>query len=317
MLSLPVSELLNDKSIHLELVLLAGKKGLKKKIHIPRIQKPGLALIGDTTKLHPGRVQVLGKSELTYLKSLEDARLKKIVEKICEVEVACFIITRGIEPPQALLDEANKKGIPLFQTSLITSTFINRVSRFLEERLTISTTVHGVLIDVFGVGILIIGKSGIGKSECALDLVLKGHRLVADDMVHIAKRPPTTLYGSSTELLRHHLEIRGLGILNIRDLFGIAAIRDKKIIEIVIELVEWNPNYEYDRLGLDEHKYNILDVPIPYIKLPVSPGRNVTTIVEVAARNNLLKAQGHYSSRIFARRLDDQLDKETENEPGE
>ncbi|MBI4412329.1 MAG: HPr(Ser) kinase/phosphatase [Deltaproteobacteria bacterium] len=303
MLSIEVSELLKDKEAHLDLTLVAGKKGLHKKINIPRIQKPGLALIGDTSKLHPGRVQVLGKSEITYLKSLGEAKTKEIIGKICKVEVACFIVTRDNEAPKAIISETNKHQIPLFKTPLLTSTLINRVTRFLEDRLTASSQVHGVLMDVYGVGILIIGKSGIGKSECALDLVLRGHRLVADDVVEIKKKPPATLYGMGSELIEHHMEIRGLGIINIKDLFGVAAIRDRKLVDIVVELVEWNPEYEYDRLGIDEHKYTILEVPLPYLKIPVSPGRNVTTIIEVAARNNLLKQRGKYSSKEFDEKL--------------
>ncbi len=309
MLSIDVGTLIKKKEAHLELSLLAGKKGLQKKINIPRIQKPGLALIGDTSNLHPGRIQVLGKSEIRYLKSLEETKIRSVVKKMCARDVSCFVITRGNKPPKVLLSEAEKANITVFVTPLITYTFISRVTRFLEEYLTASTTLHGVLMDVYGVGILIIGKSGIGKSECALDLVLKGHRLVADDVVEIRKKPPATLYGSSTDLLQYHLEIRGLGILNIKDLFGVAAIREQKLVEIVVELVEWNPNYEYDRLGIDEHKYMILEVPVPYLKIPVSPGRNITTIIEVAARNNLLKAQGHYSSRKFQDRLNNKLKK--------
>lgn len=314
MLSIEVGEMLDTREAHLDLTLLGGKKGLARKINIPRIQKPGLALVGDTSNVHPGRVQILGKSEINFLKSLPAAQLTKIIRQICRRDIACFVVTRDNIPPKGLLTETNKKDIPVFKTPLITSTFINRVTRFLEEKLTASTQVHGVLMDVYGVGILIIGKSGIGKSECALDLVLRGHRLVADDAVEIKKKPPATLYGNCTELIQHHLEIRGLGILNIKDLFGVAAIRDKKLIEIIVELVEWNPNYEYDRLGVDEHKYMLLEVPIPYLKVPVSPGRNITTIIEVAARNNLLKQRGHHSSRNFMKRINQRISSSKKNE---
>lgn len=312
MLSIDVGELLKDKNSTLKLKLVAGKKGVKKKINIPRIQKPGLALIGDTSKLHPGRIQILGKSEITYLQSLGAGKVKGIIKKICETDVACFIVTRGNKAPSQLTSQANKYGICVFTTPILTSMFINRITRFLEDQLTASVTVHGVLLDVLGVGILIIGKSGIGKSESALDLVLRGHRLIADDVVLIKKKPPATLYGTSSELIQHHMEIRGLGILNIKDLFGVASIRDFKLIEIVVELVEWDFNYEYDRLGIDEHKYTILDVPIPYLKIPVSPGRNITTVIEVAARNHLLKQRGHYSSKAFQEKLNQELLKNAE-----
>lgn len=310
MLSIEIGELVANEEAHLELTLLAGRRGLHRKINIPRIQKPGLALIGDTSKVHPGRIQILGKSEITYLKSLQEKKIRQVLAKLCKLDIACFVITRDNDPPKALLEIADNKQTPVFRTPLITSKFINRVTRFLEDHLTASVTVHGVLLDVLGVGILVIGKSGIGKSECALDLIMRGHRLVADDAVEIRKKPPATLVGQASDVIKHHIEIRGLGILNIKDLFGVGAIRDRKLIEIVVELVEWNPEYAYDRLGIDEHKYTILEVPIPYLKIPVSPGRNVSTIVEVAARNTLSKASGYHASKTFEERLNKILQSE-------
>jgi HPr kinase/phosphorylase len=193
--------------------------------------------------------------------------------------------------------------VPLLSTPLMSSVFINRVTKFLEFRLAPSTTVHGVLIDVLGVGVLLLGKSGIGKSEAALDLVMRGHRLVADDIVDIRRRPPDIVFGSGSDIIKHHMEIRGLGIINIKDLFGIAAVRDTKKIELVVELVEWSPDEEYDRLGVEDLTYTILDVTIPQLRIPVRPGRNMTSIIEVAARNQLLKIQGHHSAREFQDRL--------------
>ena len=312
MISIQVSELLKDSSYNLNLEILSGRKGLDKKITIPRIQKPGLALTGDTSNLHAGRIQVIGKSEVNYLNNLSESKLTTVVKKICEIDLACFVVTRGNQPPNILLDECESKNIPIFITNLITSTFINRVSKFLEYKLTATTSLHGVLLDVFGVGVIIIGKSGIGKSECALDLILRGHRLVADDIVQIKKRPPATLSGMGTELIKHHMEIRGLGIINIKDLFGVAAIRDTKVIEIVVELIEWGGHEEYDRLGIDDKYYSILDVKIPYIRIPVRPGRNITTIVEVAARNHLLKLRGHFSAKEFQDTLNTELIRQEE-----
>jgi HPr kinase/phosphorylase len=170
-----------------------------------------------------------------------------------------------------------------------------------------STTTHGVLMDVFGIGVLIIGKSGIGKSELALDLVLRGHRLVADDIVNIKKKPPSTLYGSGSEIIKYHMEIRGLGIINIRDLFGISAVRDHKIIELAVELHDWDPRAEYDRLGIEEKKYTLLDVRLPFVQIPVRPGRNIAAIIEVASRNYLLKLQGHHSAREFQDKLNKEI----------
>lgn len=303
MLNIPVIKILKDTQHRLHLELLAGEEGLAKKITIPRIQKPGLALTGDTTNLHPGRVQIFGKAEMNFLESLTAAERKRIIAEMSRVDIACIILTRSAEPPKPLLDACRASGIPLMRTKLLTSTFVNRASRFLEESLAASTCIHGVLLDVFGVGILLIGKSGIGKSECALDLVLRGHRLVADDIINIRKRPPSTLYGLGSEIIKHHMEIRGLGIINIRDLFGISAVRDRKVIEMVVELSEWDPTIEYDRLGLDENRHQILDVSLPLIQIPVRPGRNISAIIEVAARNYLLKLGGHHSAREFQEKL--------------
>lgn len=307
MLSIPVSNVLQDTKHHLSIQLLAGKEGITKRIYIPRIQKPGLALFGDISNLHPGRIQVLGKSEIKYLKTLTNNQRKKVLNEICKIDIACFIITRDNSPPPPLKELCKKYKIPLFSTHLLTSTFINRCTRFLEESLTASTTVHGVLLDVFGIGVLLIGQSGIGKSECALDLILRGHRLVADDIVNITRQPPSTLFGSGSEIIRHHMEIRGLGIINIRDLFGISAVREKKLVELAVELMEWNPQIEYDRLGIDEARYTLLDVSLPFIQIPVRPGRNIAGIVEIAARNQLLKIEGHHSAREFQEKLENAI----------
>jgi HPr kinase/phosphorylase len=303
MLNIPVIKLLKESRHRLHLELVGGKDGLDKKISIPRIQKPGLALTGDTSNLHPGRIQILGKAEMKFISSLTPANRKAIVAEIGKVDIACIVITRNAEVPKPLVTMCDKKNIPLMRTKLLTSTFVNRATRFLEESLADSTCLHGVLMDIFGVGILLVGKSSIGKSECALDLVLRGHRLVADDIVNVRKRPPSTLYGGGSEIIRHHMEIRGIGIINIRELFGVSAVRDRKVIEMVIELAEWNPEVEYDRLGLDEHRYTILDVNVSYIQIPVRPGRNLSAIIEVATRNHLLKLGGYHSAREFQERL--------------
>lgn len=307
MLSIPIINLLKDTKHRLQLEILAGKKGLGKKISIPRIQKPGLALTGDTSNLHPGRIQVLGKSEMRHLNALQAKKLKEVVEKIGEVDIACIVITHSTSAPPLLVSMCEKKRIPLFATKLLTSTFVNRATQFLEESLAVSTCTHGVLLDVFGVGVLLVGKSGIGKSECALDLILRGHRLVADDIVNIKKQPPSALFGTGSEIIKYHMEIRGLGIINIRDLFGISAVRDRKLIEMVVELTEWDPTIEYDRLGIDEQRYNMLDVSLPLIQIPVRPGRNLSAIIEVAARNHLLKLGGHHSAQEFQEKLSKEI----------
>jgi HPr kinase/phosphorylase len=208
-----------------------------------------------------------------------------------------------LDIPKALVEACNRANLALMKTPLLSSVFIQQVQAFLDEALTASASLHGVLVDVFGVGILLLGKSGIGKSEIALDLVMRGHRLVADDIVDVVRRKQGAVYGAGNPIIKHHMEIRGLGIINIKDLFGVAAVRDRKKIELIIELVEWDPGHEYDRLGVEEQKFNIVGVDIPLAVVPVRPGRNMTTIVEVAARNHLLKLQGHHSAREFAERL--------------
>ncbi len=303
MTSIRVDSLLESEEAGLGLVLLAGKAGLHRLITGPRIQKPGLALTGYTAYLHPERLQVLGLTEISFLSSLTPELRRFGLEKLCALEPSGIAVTRGLEVPAELVELGDKHSTPVFSTTLMSSVFINRVTKWLEERLSPTTSVHGVLIDVLGVGIMLLGKSGIGKSEAALDLVLRGHRLVADDIVEIRKRPPDTIYGSGSEIIKHHMEIRGLGIINIKDLFGISAVRDAKKIELVIELVEWNEDEEYDRLGVEEHKHAILDVAVPMLRIPIRPGRNITSIIEVAARNLLLKFPGKHSALEFQERL--------------
>jgi len=230
------------------------------------------------------------------------------LEKLFGFDFPALIFTRGIEPPYPEIIRLGERAkIPILGTNLVTGEFIFRLNRFLEDYLAPSISLHGVLIDVYGIGVLILGQSGIGKSETALDLILRGHRLVADDIVEIRKQGQKTLIGKGTEVIKYHMEIRGLGIINVKDLFGIASIRDKKKIELVIELMEWDVNKDYDRLGLEEESYAILGVEIPHLTIPVRPGRNLTTIIEVAARNQLLKIKGYYSARDFQRRLLDEL----------
>ncbi len=304
---LSIQELMGETEAGLDLELLAGERGLGKRVQVPRIQKPGLALAGYTTNLHPDRIQVLGSTELSYLNQLDSAVAERNLRRLCELDVSCLIITKGQDAPQLLIDYAENFSIPLLRSRHQSSKFISLVTQFLEERLLPSTTVHGVLVDVLGVGVLLLGKSGVGKSECALDLVLKGHRLVADDVVKIRMKLPAVLFGEGSDLLHYHMEIRGLGIINIKHLFGVAAIRERKKIDVAIELVEWQDGSEYDRLGLEGQTYSILGLEIPFLKIPVCPGRNITTIVEVAARNQLLKEMGYHSAVEFQDRLEKRM----------
>jgi HPr kinase/phosphorylase len=283
--------------------LLAGGGGLGNTVFSARIQKPGLALAGYTEHLHPDRIQVLGNTEISYLSQIDDRLALESIRTLCTFPISCFIITKNLVPPQFFLDVAETANIPVLSTHHQSSTFISLITKFLEERLLPITHLHGVLMDVLGVGILITGKSGIGKSECALDLVIRGHRLVADDMIFIKKKMPAALVGQSEEAIQHLMEIRGLGIINIKDLYGVSSIREKKIIDMTLELVEWDPEQEYDRLGVDDRRTSILGVDIPHIIIPVRPGRNLGSIIEVAARNFLLKGMGYHSARDFQERL--------------
>ncbi|HEY6874356.1 MAG TPA: HPr(Ser) kinase/phosphatase [Geobacteraceae bacterium] len=302
-ISLAIEDLLKEEEYGLDLKLVAGEKGLSHRIYSSRIQKPGLALTGYTEHLHPDRLQVLGNTEVSYLRQLSEHRAVIAIGKLCAYPISCFIITKGLEPPGFLKMEAEKAGIPLLVTSHQSSTFISLITKFLEERLLPTTHIHGVLVDVLGVGVLLLGKSGIGKSECALDLVIRGHRLVADDIIYIKKKMPAALVGQAGETIQHHMEIRGLGIINIKDLYGVSSIREKKIVDLVLELIEWDPEQEYDRLGIDDQVYTILGVGLPHLKIPVRPGRNLTSIIEVAARNFLLKGMGYHSAREFHEKL--------------
>jgi len=301
--SLIVQELEQDREHHLELTLMAGRKGLKKKVTHSQVQKMGLALTGFIQFINPERLQVIGNTEMAYFKTLPPETQGKVIHEICSLPLSCLVITRGLEIPELLLREGDEKGIPVFRTNLRSFDFIERVTKFLEEKLASTSSLHGVLMDIYGVGVLILGKSGIGKSECALDLILRGHRLVADDMVHIQKRSPSSVIGSGFEVIQHHMEIRGLGIINIRSLFGVEAIRERKKIELVLELLEWDTQREYDRWGFEEEKFSILGMELPMLRIPVTPARNLTTIIEVAVRNHLLKVMGYDSALEFEKKL--------------
>jgi len=300
--TITAAALLAETPYDLRLSLVTGKEGLARPISSSRIQKPGLALAGFTEHLHPERVQVFGNTEISYLATLPAPRQREVLHDFFAGNLACLIVTKNIDVPAVIVEEATAASVPLLTTPHLTGLFIGRVQQLLEAMLMPRASLHGVLMDVFGVGILLLGKSGIGKSECALDLVMRGHRLVADDIVDVFRRGDT-VYGTGSPIIRHHMEIRGLGIINIKDLFGVAAVRDTKKIELVVELVEWHPEEEYDRLGVEDRTFNVLDAATPLLVVPVRPGRNMTTILEVAARNHLLKLQGHHSARAFQEQL--------------
>ncbi|HTJ41810.1 MAG TPA: HPr(Ser) kinase/phosphatase [Kofleriaceae bacterium] len=289
----------------LELTVVAGAAGVKRAVSAPRIQKPGLALTGWPEQLHAERILVLGATEIEYLVRVDGAARALAIATVLASKPACVIVARDLEAPSELVEACESARVPLLKSTLLTADLIAGVTGWLQDRMAPQTSIHGVLLDVLGIGILLLGKSGIGKSETALDLVVRGHRLVADDIVHIRRKGEKGLavFGQGSGIIRHHMEIRGLGIINIKDLFGIAAVRENKKVELVIELVEWNEEEEYDRLGLDDQFIDLLGVQLPKLRVPVRPGRNVATIIEVAARNQLLKIQGHHSAREFQETL--------------
>jgi HPr kinase/phosphorylase len=302
-----VADLIGAELEDLELAVLAGEASLDNEITNPRVQKPGLAFAGYYPYIKPGRVQIVGESETEYLKTLPAKERRERFERITKLPVPGFVVTKGLEPLPGFLAACRRRKVPLLSSPALSSAVIKRISYFLEDHLVPSTRVHGVLLDIYGLGVLLIGPSGVGKSESALDLIARGHSLVADDRVTVRRYPPGDLIGYSEGPLRHHMELRGLGIINVQDLFGLAAVRERKPIDLVIELEPWVDGKIYDRLGLDESLYHILDSPCPYIKMPVAVGRNVAMLVEIAARNHVLKLQGHHSAREFATKLEAEL----------
>src|SRR5881396_2231413 len=304
-----VNSLLHSRpeAFGLPLELLAGADGLDRVITSPHIQKTGLALAGFHEYLKPGRVLIFGESEIRYLESLETAGRTTSLRLALTLDFPCVLITGGFTPPAELLVEAERARLPVMKTPIVTPTAIAKLSSMLEDSLAERTMIHAVLMDVLGLGVLIAGESGIGKSECALDLIVRGHRLVADDGVEVRRRQETILIGMCPELTRHHMELRGLGVINIKELFGIASTRSSKRVELVVQLERWDPTCEYERLGLDHAFYEIFGLRVPLVRMPVAPGRNIAILVEVAARNQLLRSRGHDSARAFATRLDDTL----------
>ena len=303
MKGITVRQIVEDRTYGLELEIIAGAEGVSKKIYNPRIQKLGLVIAGYMVYLHPHRVQILGYTEISYLRSLKGEESERIVRDLCSRDVACFVVTRNLKVPECLLNETEARRIPLLRSRLVTSVFIERMGRFLEEMLAPSDIVHGVLMEIVGVGVLIVGRSGIGKSENALDLVMRGFRLVSDDAVEVKKIGALDVIGESPEMLRNLLEIRGVGIVDIRQLFGVAAVRPSKRIELVVELLDWDNSADYERVGLGEEKYRLLGIELPLIRIPISPGRNVSAVIELACRNHVLKAGGIDTARDLEKRV--------------
>ena len=298
-----VRSLAEPGALTLAFDLVAGARGLDGVIAHTRIQKSGLALVGHFEGLSPRRVQILGATEMSFLAGMSPGDRRAALDAFLGRALPCVVVTGGLAPFPELVAAGDAHGCPVLVSPARSSVTINAVHLWLDDQLALHTRVHGVFIDVFGVGILLLGKSGIGKSECALELVQRGHRLVADDVVDCTLRPPENVYGMATELLKNHLEVRGLGVLNVKDLFGVAAVRDKKRVDLVVRLLGYDDDETWDRLGIDDEWYDVLGVRIPMRRLPVRPGKNTASTVEVAARNELLRRAGVHSAREFHARL--------------
>ena len=307
MKTLTIRELLESKRQSLALSLVNEGADLERLIHDPSVSNPGLVLAGFTQRFPTGRLQVLGETEISFLRALEDGARLRTVEQFLALEIPAVVVTKGQEIPHELHELAAARGVPIILSQLKTGDFFRRIQPFLEEQFAASTTVHGSLADVYGVGLLFVGRSGLGKSECVLDLVERGHRLVADDLVYVTRTGPGVLIGRGHEMQRHHMEIRGIGIVDIQALFGIRSIRQQKRIEVVVQLVDWNEGASYERTGLDTEETDLLDVKIPKVSVPLNPGKNITVISEVVAMNHLLKYSGINSAELFNRRLQEAM----------
>ncbi len=287
----------------MKLTLLAGEAGLHRYIDHPRIQKPSLAFAGFLYNLHDYRLQVVGSTEIAYLESLSEERQRKVVQDTFALGLAGVVITRGIDPPDCILRAARDTDTPLISTPMTSGQFMTDMTLLLSHRLAPVTYQHGVYLDIFGLGVLLIGESGIGKSEIGLELVARGHQLVADDMVQLVREGADVLVGRSPDPLRDHMEIRGMGVINIRQLFGAGAITPTKRVQLVVELVHWDAFSEEERLAPVDDTICLHDVHIPRSRLPIRPGRSMAILVEVAAKNRLLKLSGVDSNRQFAKQL--------------
>jgi len=291
-----------------ELEVLAGPGGLDRAVDNPYPQKAGLALAGFDASLQAGRILVFGASEVRFLSQRVDAATRAAtIAKVLAQGSACVVLTKRLDPPEGLVAASGDAGVPLLRTALSTPVAFAKLGALLDDMLAPRSSRHGVLVDVLGLGVLMEGESGIGKSECALELIRLGHRLVSDDVVDVRRRGGAIVIGTCPPLTRHHMELRGIGLINVRDLFGVTATRTSKRVELVVKLERWDPSREYERLGLDETFEDILGVAIASVCMPVAPGRNLAILVEVAVRNHLLRTRGEHAARRLAARLDQAL----------
>jgi len=302
-----IRSLLKQQGKAMDLRLIAGAGGVDRVIEHPRINTPSLAFAGFLDDLDDCRLQVIGQSELSYLATRPVEEQRRVLTAMFAKQLAGVVITRNLAPPAIVIDIAERTNTPLLVTSLHAHEFMSQIMVFLSRKLAPVSFQHGVYMDIFGLGVLLIGKSGIGKSEIGLELISRGHRLVADDMVELVRQGPDIIVGHSPEALRYHMEIRGLGILNIREMFGAAAITDAKRLRLVIELVSWEQAQTLERLPSGEQHFEILGVPMPKVHLPIRPGRSLAILVEVATRNQLMKLRGIDSNKHFMEALDQRI----------
>lgn len=302
--SITVGFLYESNKERLKLTPLTGESGFDKLIKDKNLHRPGLALAGYVQLFRYDRVQICGNTEIQYMKDLPPAKREESFKRLFEFNIPCFIVTNDNRPDERFISMAKSHDVAVFLTPFETTKFNYFLSDFLDDQFSPQTVIHGSFVDVYGIGLLLIGPSGIGKSEIALDLVERGHRLVADDVVMITRKGEGILMGAGTDLVRHFMEIRGLGLIDVRSTFGIRAIRFQKRVEIVVELMDWKPTVDYTRTGLDDTGISIMDVQIQHVQLPIFPGKNVTVICEVIALNYLLKHYGFDAAKEFAKRLE-------------
>ena len=303
-MTLTVRALLDRMREPLQLEQIGSDAGLDHEITASEAQSPGLALAGWTGRFLHHRIQVVGETEVLFLNSRTADVRQKVIELLFSYPLPCVFITKNQTPPDGFLDAAKRTGTCVFRSKLKTAEFYKRLNPYLENEFAPTTSVHGSLADVFGVGLLFTGASGIGKSECVLDLVERGHRLVADDLVIVKRRGTDVLIGRGHEMQRHFMEIRGVGLIDVPSIFGIHAVRQQKRLEVVVELERWDAAENVERTGLDEDTTTILDVPIARIRVPLNPGKNITVIAEVIAMNHLLKYSGGvHAAEMFNQRL--------------
>ncbi|MBI4678899.1 MAG: HPr(Ser) kinase/phosphatase [Elusimicrobia bacterium] len=303
-MSVTVGDLLKEQKEDLELELITGEKSLGRKIPGADLNRPGLALSGSLDHFRPERIQIIGNGEQSFCMKAPRAALQKALDAMLSfTTLPCLILTHNLPAPPALAQACRKKGVPLLRSRLDTAALVGDLSAFLEDRLSPRTVVHGVLVEVYGLGVLIQGEAGIGKSECALELLKRGHILVADDAIEAQHRRGGGLSGICPEPLRHYIEVRGLGIIDVKLLFGVGAILDRVPIELAIHLEPWSSQAKMDRSGLETRSTVIVGVRIPQIKIAVSPGRNLAILIEVAALNQRLRSQGYFAAETFNRRL--------------